>query len=169
MALLTEGFAPFSGAAILAPGLGLMLWAIVRLPLAVSPGSLALLAPNMAASAVSIVAYLFLWGSLAFWAPRSAEEISSSAVQLFDQLMSFPLDGLGPGLLGGLLTVVPVGFVAWYPCRSLLGLQAGRWGAAITPLVACSLVALAGWAFGQGLRHYGRTGSQRYARTGSPG
>src|SRR5260370_29779438 len=151
MALLTEGFAPFSGAAILAPGLGLMLWAIVRLPLAVSPGWLALLALNMAASAVIIVAYLFLWGSLAFWAPRSAEEISSSAVQLFDQLMSFPLDGLGAGALAGLLTVVPVGFVAWYPCRALLGPYGGRWDQFVTPLAAALVAAPAAGAFLGGL------------------
>jgi ABC-2 type transport system permease protein len=169
MGLLTEGFAPFGGSGILVPGLGLMIWATSRLSLVVSIGWIALLAVNLIASAAIVVSYTFLWGSLAFWAPRAAEEINSSTVRLFDQLMSFPLDGLGPGLLGGLLSVVPVGFVAWYPCRSLLGLPAGRGGPAITPLVAVLMTALAGWAFGQGLRHYGRTGSQRYLSLGHRG
>ena len=43
----------------------------------------------------------YLWGSLAFWAPRAAEEISSSALRLIYQLKPFPLDGLGPVLTGG--------------------------------------------------------------------
>ena len=37
-------------------------------------------------------------------------------------------------LLGGLLSVVPVGFLAWYPCRVLLGLDRARYGAAVTPM-----------------------------------
>jgi ABC-2 type transport system permease protein len=169
MGLLTEGFAPFGGSGILVPGLGLMIWATSRLPLVVSIGWTALLAVNLIASAVIIVSYTFLWGSLAFWAPRAAEEINSSTVRLFDQLMSFPLDGLGPGLLGGLLTVVPVGFVAWYPCRSLLGLGTGQGSRIVTPLVALLMAALAGWMFRLGLKHYGRTGSQRYLSLGHRG
>ena len=63
----------------------------------------------------------FFWGSLAFFAPRAAEEINTPLVRLFDHLKLFPLDGLSGVMLNGLLTVVPVGFVAWYPCRALLG------------------------------------------------
>jgi len=109
-----------------------------------------------------VVAFSFLWGSLAFWAPRAAEEISSSAVDLMVQLKAFPLDGLGPVPLAGLMTMLPVGFVAWYPCRYLLGLDRSPWAAAATPLAALIISALAGWIFTRGMKHYGRTGSQRY-------
>src|SRR5262249_46964235 len=38
MSLLTEGFTPFSGSANLLPGIGLVVWAICRLPGSVSAG-----------------------------------------------------------------------------------------------------------------------------------
>ncbi|MGH2368057.1 MAG: ABC-2 family transporter protein, partial [Chloroflexota bacterium] len=93
MALLTEGFTPFSGSAELVPGIVLMLWAARELSLAVSPGWVALLVVNLLASAVVVWSFSYLWGSLAFWAPRAAEEISSSALRMMAQLKSFPLDG----------------------------------------------------------------------------
>jgi ABC-2 type transport system permease protein len=166
MALLTEGFAPFSDSAGLLLGIGLFAGSIRMLSLALSAGWVALLLVNLLASAVLVAAFLYLWSSLAFWAPRGAEEISSSALDLIEQLKSFPLDGMGPVLLGGLLTVVPSGFVAWYPCRCLLGLETAWWAGGITPLAAALLATLAGWVFRRGLDHYGRTGSQRYLSFG---
>src|SRR5207248_4781414 len=90
-------------------------------------------------SAAIVLAFTFCWGSLAFWAPLAAEEINSSTVRLLYQLKSFPLDGVGPVLLGGLMSVVPVGFLAWYPCRTLLGLVRDPWSRWLTPLVALLL------------------------------
>ena len=169
LGLLTDGFNPFGGSAGLFPGVGLMLWAGHNLGLAPSPGWLALFAGNAAASCAIILAYSFLWGSLAFWAPRAAEEVNSSTMRMLEQLKSFPLDGLGPGLLGGMLSIIPVGFVAWYPCRALLGLDPLGYATAITPLAALVLGGLAAWVFRKGLQHYGRTGSQRYLSMGHRG
>jgi ABC-2 type transport system permease protein len=134
--------------------------------LAVTPGWLALLAINMLGSMASILSFSFLWGSLAFWAPRAAEEISSSATTLLDQLKSFPLDGLGPLLLGGLMTIAPVSFVAWYPCRALLGIDGASYAGWVTPLAALLLAALTIGIFRKGMALYGRTGSQRYSNLG---
>jgi ABC-2 type transport system permease protein len=169
MSLLTEGFMPFSGAPMVLPGIALLVWSAGKLALAITPGWLALLALNMAASSAIVVAFSFLWGSLAFWAPRSAEEISSSSTRLLYQLKAFPLDGLGPLLLGGMLTLLPVGFVAWYPCRALLGLDRSGWASWATPLAALSFVIITSWIFRKGLRYYGRTGSQRYSSFGHRG
>lgn len=166
MALLTEGFVPFSSSAILLPGLGLMAWAVARLSLAVSLGWLSLAALNLAASSIVVLSFSFLWGSLAFWAPRAAEEISSSAVDLTQHLKVFPLDGLAWPLQGGLLTAVPVGLVAWFPCRALLGLDQRSWTALATPLASMLLALVAMWVFRRGRVHYGRTGSQRYSSWG---
>jgi ABC-2 type transport system permease protein len=166
MALLTEGFTPFSGLAALLPGLGLLAWATAGMALPISPGWLALLALNMLASMTCTLAFSFLWGSLAFWAPRAAEEISSSATALITNLKSFPLDGLGPLLLSGLLTIVPVGFVAWYPCRALLGIDPAGYAAWITPLAALILSTFTVVVFRKGLHAYERTGSQRYTSFG---
>jgi ABC-2 type transport system permease protein len=166
--LLTEGFMPFSGGAELIPGLALMLWAAPRLglPFPHSPAWGALLLLNLLASAVILLAFSYTWGSLAFWAPRTAEEISSSALRMMTQLKPFPLDGAGALLTGGLLTVLPAGFVAWYPCRALLGLDPAPYAVLITPLAAVALAAVALGVFGKGMAHYARTGSQRYSYFG---
>ena len=166
MALLTEGFMPFSSSAVLIPGIGLLAWALGRLGLAIAPGWLALLALNLLASAAIVLAFSFIWGSLAFWAPRAAEEISSSTVNMLSQLKVFPLDGLGPLLLGGLLTFLPVGFIAWYPSRALLGIDPSPWGGWLTPLMALLLALLAAGVFHKGMLHYARTGSQHYSGFG---
>jgi ABC-2 type transport system permease protein len=166
--LLTEGFMPFSGGAELIPGLALMLWAAPRLglPFPQSPAWGALLLLNLLASAVILLAFSYTWGSLAFWAPRTAEEISSSALRMMTQLKPFPLDGAGALLSGALLTVLPAGFVAWYPCRALLGLDPAPYAVLITPLAAVALAAVALGIFGKGIAHYARTGSQRYSSFG---
>jgi ABC-2 type transport system permease protein len=166
--LLTEGFMPFSGGAELIPGLALMLWAAPRLglPFPHDPAWGALLLLNLLASAVILLAFSYTWGSLAFWAPRTAEEISSSALRMMTQLKPFPLDGAGALLTGGLLTALPAGFVAWYPCRALLGLDPAPYAVLITPLAAVALAAVALGIFGKGIAHYARTGSQRYSSFG---
>jgi ABC-2 type transport system permease protein len=166
MALLTEGFSPVSGALWLAPGPLLMIWVAGRLGLHVTPGWLALLALNVVASTAVALAFTFAWGSLAFWAPRAAEEINTATWNMLRQLKPFPLDGVAPALLGGLLTAVPVGFLAWYPCRALLGLDAAPYAVWVTPLAAIVASALAAALFRRGLHHYGRTGSQRYLPLG---
>jgi ABC-2 type transport system permease protein len=166
LALLTEGFVPFGGSAIILFGGGLLLWASTRLGTTPTAGWAALLCLNLAASAVVVLAFTFLCGSLAFWAPRSAEEINSSSLGLLYQLQVFPLDGLGPVLLTGLMTVLPVGLIAWFPCRGLLGLADVGRGTAIMCTAALLLAALAAGVFRLGLRQYGRTGSQRYLSFG---
>ena len=176
LSLLTEGFVPFSGVAELIPGVALMAWAGSRLSLAVTPGWLALLALNLLASAVVVMAFCYLWGSLAFYAQTAAEEISSAAMRMMGQLKSFPLDSAGPLLTGGLLSVLPAGFAAWFPCRVLLGVNGGAadslsaagpdYAAFITPLAAFILLVLTCLAFSKGLQLYVRTGSQRYSDFG---
>jgi ABC-2 type transport system permease protein len=166
MALLTEGFLPFSVGTVPLVGLGLMVWALASLPPLVSPAWLAALLVNLIASAAIGLAFSYLWSSLAFWAPVAAEEVSSSANRLMNRLTPFPLDGLGPAALVGMLTFVPAGFLAWYPSRALLGLDPNPFALAVTPLAALALGALATLAFIRGLREYGRTGSQRYSAFG---
>jgi ABC-2 type transport system permease protein len=166
LALLTEGFVPFSGSAVLLVGAGLLFWATTRLGTPLTAGWAAFVCLNLAASAELVLAFTFLCGSLAFWAPRSAEEINSSSLGLMHQLQVFPLDGLGPVLLTGLMTVLPVGLIAWFPCRGLLGLADLGRGTAITCMGALLLAALAAGVFRLGLRQYGRTGSQRYVSSG---
>jgi ABC-2 type transport system permease protein len=164
--LLTEGFAPVTGSGMVVPGLGLLIWTTRQLDLVVPPTWYVLLAVDLVASIAVVLAFEYIVGSLAFWAPRAAEEINTSSWRLITQLAPFPLDGLSAWALGSLLTVVPVGLVAWYPARVLLGIGTTAWESALLPLVALILSTLALWIFTRGLRHYGRTGSTRYLASG---
>lgn len=166
ISFLTEGFTPFSGGVGVIPGLLLLIVAGARLRLTPHPAWLGLLALNLGASITIVVAFSFTWGSLAFWAPRGAEEISTSSFAMIDQLKPFPLDTVGVGLASGLLSVVPAGFVAWYPSRALLGLDPSPSGVWVTPVAALIFAFGATLVFRQGLRHYGFTGSGRYHSMG---
>lgn len=166
MALLTDGFTPFTGSGVLLPGIGLMAWTAAQLALPVTAGWIGLLLLNLSGSCVILLAVSFLWGTLAFWAPRAAEEVSTPVIRLLTQLKVFPLDGVGPVLLGGLMTLWPVGFLAWYPSRALLGLDTAPLAMVGTPLAAVVLLTAAGLFFRKGLGHYGRTGSSRYRALG---
>ena len=169
LGLLTDGFNPFGGTAGLLPSIALLLWAGRYLTIAVTPVWVFLFLLNLAASCAIALAFSFLWGSLAFWAPRAAEEITSSTWRMIDQLKTFPLDGVGAVLATGLLTALPVGLVAWFPCRALLGLDPNPYAAGVTPLAAIIFVAIAIWVFRKGMQHYGHTGSQRYLSMGHRG
>ncbi len=162
LTLLTEGFMPFTGSSILITGLALMAWAVTKLGIPVSVSWLALVAVHIAASSTVMLSFSYLCGSLAFWAPRAAEEISSAAVDTMSSLKPFPLDGVSPVLAVSLLTVVPVGLIAWYPCRFLLGIDPRPMAGLTTPLGAIALGLLALAAFAKGLHYYEQRGSQRY-------
>lgn len=161
MVLLAEGFTPFSGCWAFFVGAGLCGWAVYLLGLPLTAGWLLALALNLAASCLVVLGFAYLWGALAFWSPVSAEESSSRATRFASNLKSFPLDGVDSLLAGFLLVFLPVGFVAWYPSRALIGVGDGGawWG---TPVFALALALVALAAFRKGLKHYERTGSQRY-------
>src|SRR5919202_3616598 len=144
-------------------GLGLLIWSGRELQLSVSPAWWGLFGADVLASIATVLAFEYMWGSLAFWAPRAAEEINSDSWRLLTQLAPFPLDGLAGLALVSLVTIVPVGLVAWYPTRALLGIEAPVWAAeGLLTLAAFVFAAFAAWLFTRGLRHYGHTGSTRY-------
>jgi ABC-2 type transport system permease protein len=166
MVLLTEGFAPVTGAGMLLPGLMLISWSVVQLHLSITLAWQALLVLSLVCSIVVVLAFSYAWGSLAFWAPRSAEELNSSTWELLMQLDVFPLDRLPTLALATLLTFVPAGLVAWYPARALLGIDASPLGWLGLPAAALVLGSLCLFIFTRGLAHYGRTGSTRYLSYG---
>ncbi len=166
MALLTEGFCPFSGSVVIAPGIFLMAWTLPRLGVHLSAAWFGMLFVNLLASTAVALSFQFLWGSVAFWAPRAAEEINSSTSRLLQELRPYPLDGLAPTLTAGLLGILPAGFLGWAPSRALLGLDARPLSLWITPIAAIGFGLIAVSIFQKGLIHYGRTGSQRYLSFG---
>jgi ABC-2 type transport system permease protein len=166
LSLLAEGFAPFDLCLVVAIAGGLLAWATHAAGLPASPGWVALLGVQLAASTVVVLAFQFAWGSLAFWAPRGAEEINMATAALTG-LASFPLDRVGPALRVAMLTAIPVGLMAWVPCRALLGVPpALPLAPLLTPTAAGALGTAAVLMFRRGLRHYERTGSTRYTSFG---
>ena len=166
MSLLTGGFVPFSGGITLLPGIALLCFATTKAGGAVTAGWLALLTLNVLSSVLIILAFSFLWGSLAFWSPRAAEEICSPIHHLLDEMRVYPLDRMRPALTGSLMTILPVGFVAWYPCRALLDISPNGIEYFGTFLAGLAFSVPAAWIFRKGLKHYERTGSQRYLNHG---
>jgi ABC-2 type transport system permease protein len=163
LSLVTEGFAPATGSGMFLPAVLLLGAAGQQLDLTITPAWCVLFVIEVLASILVVQAFEYAWASLAFWAPRAAEEINSRTWDLLHTLTPFPLDGLSGWALGGLLTVVPAGLVAWYPSRALLGLSPTLWpDAAVVPLAAILFAAFAAWIFTRGLNHYGHTGSSRY-------
>jgi len=166
MTIASDGFCPASGSGQLLAGSAVIAWAVHALALPVDAAWLALLALHVASAAVIILAFAYLWASLAFLAPRAAEEINSSTMRLLEQLKPFPLDGVGSGLGLLLMSVVPAGFLAWLPSRVLLGLEASPSAWLWTPIAALGFAMLATLVFRAGLGRYARTGSTRYLSHG---
>ncbi len=164
--ILADGFCPASGSGMAIAGSAALVTAIRALELPITAGWLALLVLHVVSAAAVVLAFSYLWATLAFVAPRAAEEINSETMTLVRQLAPFPLDGMGAGLTTGLVTVVPAGFVAWLPSRVLLGKSTDGFALAWTPLAALAFALLAAAAFRVGLRRYGRTGSTRYLAHG---
>ncbi len=169
MALLTEGFNPFEGSISLLTGVAMLGWGLMRLQLPLTIGWVAVLLISLVASALVMLAFNFIWGSLAFWAPHGAEEINTPLIEMFAQMKGYPLDGLGLLMINSLLFGLPVGFVAWLPCRALLGLSTQPIDLLSTPLAALLFGIIAVLVFQRGLRHYMNVGSRRYHNMGHRG
>src|SRR5262249_43319860 len=120
---------PFAGCAQTVPGIGLLIWSAGELHVRPDPGWLLLLILNLLASATVSLAFSWVWGSLAFWAPRAAEEVSSSANRTMDHLKAFP-PGCRAHWLAGWLR----------PCRlgSSPGTLRGRCSASTRRRAQCS-------------------------------
>src|SRR5207244_6500665 len=74
MALVTEGFAPVTGTGMLLPAALLLVTSAPEINK--TPAWYAVFLVNLLASIVIVLAFEYAWGSLAFWAPRAAEEIN---------------------------------------------------------------------------------------------
>ena len=165
VALFTEGFGLISCILSLIPGFLLLGWAIAHKPIEISALWLFWFILNLWASVGVILGFGFAVGSLAFWSPRGAEEICSPLNRIFGQLQVFPLDGLGI-ITGSLLTVLPVGFAAWFPAKALLTVPLSSQSLLVTPLASLIFLGLGLIQFLRGMAHYRKTGSQRYVDYG---
>lgn len=164
LSLATEGFTPLSSLGALTPGIALLAIGAATADVDVTPWFLVRLAVCLASSMLLVLSATFAIGSAAFWAPRGAEEISTRAGNLLE-LTDFPFDPLPTGLRTALLTVVPAGFVAWFPVSALLERRPEHhW--LFAPLITALAIAGATAVFRRGLHRYAHTGSSRYSDFG---
>jgi ABC-2 type transport system permease protein len=126
---------------------GVTLFAVAGHP---TPARVALFVAVVAASAILLVGFLVLTGSLAFFAGRSESgELGFHAMLL---LGAYPVDIFAGTAKLLLYTVVPAAFVSTVPARLVESFDAGQ---ALGLAAAAAIVAGAAWvAFALGLRRY---------------
>lgn len=164
--LLTSGFSPFTGSSNFIVGLVLLSVSIRRLQLTLSIGWIFMLLLYALTSLITIVARSYLVSSLAFYAPVSAEEISTTVIEGTWMLSTFPLSGMPAKIQIPLLTVLPEGLMAWFPALCLLGRPPLGFGALYPMLFAFILSFTAKVVFKKGLHYYVSKGSNRYVPYG---
>lgn len=162
---LTVGIFPFTGSSSFLTGIG-MLWVAVGHMETVMPwwwpGMLIL---QLMISMVIVVAFSYLFSSLAFYAPVQCEEISGAVVYSMSRTMTFPLSGMPVYVRYPLLTIFPAGLTAWFPTMILLGKAATF--EVIYPAIFALLISLtAAYFFRKGFRYYVKKGINRYVSGG---
>ena len=161
-ALAAEGFSPFDLLITLAVGIGLLGWSVTEIPAAHGILWFGALVLNIAGSATVIVAYQYMWGAVAFWAPKVGEEVNTASAAVASNLAPYPLDAAPRPVVGILVSVIPVGFIGWVPCRSLVGIDS-------TPMVATLIGPVMAVVFGAIALILFRIGLARYVRYGNGG
>lgn len=162
---LTVGIFPFTGSSCFLSGIGMLWVAICHMETVMPwwwPGMLIL---QLIISMVIVVAFSYLFSSLAFYAPLQCEEISSTVVYSMERTMTFPLSGMPVYIRYPLLTIFPAGLMAWFPTMLLLGKAAAFEN--IYPAIFALLISLtATYFFRKGFRYYVKKGINRYVSGG---
>jgi ABC-2 type transport system permease protein len=145
-----------------ASGLLVLGWSLATLDLPWTPARalLAVIAPI--SGAVIISAIFVAANSVSFWIV-DGREMANSFTYGSSFSTSYPITIYGPWLRRALCYAVPAAFVGYFPALGLLGRPdplglpaALQWS---SPLVAVIAVAVAGWIWRAGVRHYQGTGS----------
>ncbi len=140
-------------AAVLVWGVGLVEW---------TPARLAVLVVMLVSSAAIFFALFTGISCLQFWF-GDASEVANAFTYGGNTMTQYPLTIFRREIAVTLTFAFPIAFVNWYPCLYLLGrpdpFGMPTWFAALPPLVAVVLLALAGLAWRSGVRHYTSTGS----------
>lgn len=162
---LTVGIFPFTGSSSFLSGIGMLWVSVCHMETVLPwwwPGMLIL---QLLISMVIVVAFSYLFSSLAFYAPVQCEEISSAVVYSMSRTMTFPLSGMPMYIRYPLLTIFPAGLMAWFPTMILLGKAATF--EVIYPAIFALLISLtATYFFKKGFRYYVKKGINRYVSGG---
>lgn len=166
MQLLTEGFLPVTGSQTLLLGGVVTGVALSRLGLWLSPAMALQIALMLIFRLMIQLGLSYLAGSRAFYRPVSCEELSSVVLDLTSSLSKYPFSGLAGWLTVVLVSVLPVGLMAWMPAMVILNKPGFSLGMAWMAAVAVMCAGLGAIFFRKGLSYYGKTGSARYRAIG---
>ncbi len=166
MQLATCGFTPFTGGSNFLVGLVLLVIAVKRLELIITPFWILSLIAYIMTTMTVIVARAYLVSSTAFYAPVAAEEIATTAIDDTWFLSTFPLSGMPSYIQLPLITFLPEGLMAWFPSLCLLGRPPLGFSAYYPMLFALVIALVASYVFKKGMNYYVVKGSNRYVPYG---
>lgn len=92
--------------------------------------------------------------------------ISSTVIDLQGNLSQYPLSGMPLKLQISLLSVFPAGLLGWFPSLALLGKLPFGLPFFFPALMAVLLFLLSQFVFRKGMKHYVKSGSNRYLSRG---
>lgn len=163
MQLAAEGFSPVSGNGVLLCGIGLIYYSVSSSEINFSGIWIVMLLINLTASCTIMVCTIYILSCTAFYAPAAAEEIASVGIGMFESLKNYPLGGMNKSIQIFFCSLIPVGMIAWFPSRILLGkfdIMIFMVGTAAAFLILAILI------FKKGMRYYAKYGSPRYSSFG---
>lgn len=166
MQLITESFIPVSGCQSVLCGLGVVIAAMIRMQLSVTPLWVLIFVLFLFASLAVQVGMRYIVAYSAFTHPVGAEEISSMMGSFLTSIGYYPLSALPVWAQGLLVTVLPAGCLAWLPSMILMGKAPFSGAAALFPLIAVLIGGTGILAFKKGMKVYAKYGSQRYKNMG---
>lgn len=161
--LVVEGFGSLDLIVSQLLGVGCLCWGLsyVARP---EPAWWFALIVNIVCAAGLVIATQYLWGTLAFYAPQSAEEINTITDGAISQLSVLPLNGAIPFVRAVLTSILPAAMIGAVPASYML--HAYGWRLYTMPLFALAFGIITIVIFRQGLRHYGKYSVSRYSSFG---
>lgn len=164
--LLAEGFIPVSGSSNIISGCVIISIALKNLGIVPAWWWIFSFIANVAVTASIIVLLSYLFSTAAFYAPAQAEEISSYVIDTSGNLSTYPLSGMSLAVQIPLITVFPAGLLGWFPSLVLLGRPPLDLPVFYPFIVATLLFIVTAKLFKKGLKHYVKTGTNRYSAAG---
>jgi len=116
------------------------------------------LALMVVSAALVWIGLLTIAGSMSFWF-KDRGTLIWPLIETADQVSRYPITIYPLGIRWVLTTLLPVGFLGFYPAQAVLGHAEWAWCIYVTPIVAVSLVAVGYGVFRMGLRTYESAGS----------
>jgi len=164
--LMAEGFLPFSGSSNVWSGGAVLLISIHMMDIVLPWWWVFSLFLNLFITLTIILSQSYLYSSATFYAPVAAEEISSSVIDLQGNLSQYPLSGMPVRLQISLIAIFPTGLLGWFPTLALLGKPPLRLPYLFPAIMAVAIFIPTQFIFRKGLKHYVKTGSNRYMSQG---